>query len=85
MREQERSPQEKGGQASAQPGHGKISAAEIEKYVKGIDFPCDKNQLIQHAKSNNAPDEILDFMQDLPDQEYGSAVDVARGVSDVKH
>lgn len=84
MRE-EQSPQEKSGHASAQPHHGDISAAEVEKYIKGIDFPCDKDELIQHARENDAPDEVLNFMDDFPDQEYGSAVDVARGISDAKH
>lgn len=85
MREQERSPQEKGGRASAQAGHGDVSAAEVEKYIKGIDFPCDKDELIQHARDNDAPDEVLSMMQEFPEQEYGSAVDVARGVSSAKH
>lgn len=85
MREQERSPQHKAGRASVQPGHGNASAAEIEKYVKGIDFPCSKDELIRHARDNDAPDEVLNAMEDFPEQEYDSAIDVARGVSEVKH
>lgn len=78
-------PQEKAGQASAQPGHGQISAAEIEKFVGGIDFPAGKGDLLNHAKSQGAPQEVLEFMEQFPDKEYGSAVDVSQGVSEVKH
>lgn len=84
MRE-EQSPQSKGGRASAQPQHGDVSAAEVEKYIKGIDFPCDKDDLLQHARDNDAPDEVLDLMEQFPDQEFKSPIDVSRGISQSKH
>jgi hypothetical protein len=74
-----------GGKASAQPHHGKVSAAEIEKFVGGIDFPCDKKDLINHAQEKGAPREVLDLMGKFPDKEYGSAIDVSKGVGEVKH
>lgn len=77
-------PQEKGGRASAQPGHGSVSAAEVEKYIGGLDFPCDKEELIDHAREKGAPDEVLELMEQFPEQQYGSAVDVARGVGQAK-
>lgn len=75
----------KGGQASAQPGHGAVSAAEVEKFIGGIEFPCDKQKLLAHAKDQGAPREVLELMDQFPDQQYGSPVDVARGVGKVKH
>ena len=80
----EQQPQQKGGRASAQPGHGAVSAAEVEKYIGGIDFPCDKNQLVNHARQKGAPQEVMDLMNQFPEKQYGSAVGVARGISDVK-
>lgn len=80
-----RAPQAKGGEASAQQGHGRVSAAEVEKYIKGVDFPCDKDELLQCASENNAPEEVLDIMEDFPEQEFNSPVDVARCISEVKH
>lgn len=64
---------------------GSVSAAEIEKYIGGIDFPVDRDELINHAESKGAPKEVLDFMAKFPDQEYGSPIDVSRGVGQVKH
>jgi len=92
MRQQERSnqrdnrsQQSQGGEASAQAEHGRVSAAEVEKYIKGVDFPCDKDELIQCASENNAPEEVLDIMEDFPEQQFNSPVDVARCISEVKH
>lgn len=69
----------------AEQQQGSISAAEVEKYIGGIDFPADKNELVSHAKEKGAPKEVIDFINRFPDQEYGSAIDVSRGVSEVKH
>lgn len=74
-----------GGRASAQSGHGKVSASEIEKYLAGVNFPCDKKGLISHAKGKNAPKEVIDVMQDFPDERYGDASDVAKGIGRAMH
>ena len=68
-----------------QSQQGTISAAEIQKFIGGIDFPCDKDELVEHARDMGAPKSVLDFMQKFPDKEYGSAIDVSKGVSQVKH
>lgn len=62
-----------------------ISAADVEKYIGGIDFPVDKDELISHAKQKGAPKEMLEFMNEFPDQEYDSAIDVSKSVSQRKH
>jgi len=58
----------------------RVSPAQIEKYLKGIDFPSSKQSLINHAKQNNAPDGVMQLLQRMPDKEYGSAADIAREI-----
>lgn len=85
MRAEENSGKAKGGKASTRSGHCAVSAAEIEKYIKGISFPCDKDNLIAQALDNDAPEEVLRMMEEFPEQEYGSPVEVARCVGQLKH
>lgn len=68
-----------------QQQQGSVSAAEVEKYIGGIDFPADRDELINHAKGQGAPKEVLEFMGKFPDQEYGSPIDVSKSVGEVKH
>lgn len=70
------------GKASAQEGHGKVSASEVQKYIGGISFPASKDDLVQHARQKDAPQEVLDVMGNLPDKEYESAADVGSGIGD---
>ncbi len=72
-----------GGQKTAQGGRGapeKASPAAVENYLKGIHFPCDKKSLIQQAKTNDAPDDVMSVLKRFEDKHYKSAVDIAKEV-----
>ncbi len=56
----------------------KGSAAELEKYLKGIDFPCSKSDLISKARANGAPSDVIDELNALPADRFNSPVDVAK-------
>ncbi|HQG31274.1 MAG TPA: DUF2795 domain-containing protein [Deltaproteobacteria bacterium] len=60
--------------AMANPG----SAAEVEKYLKGIDYPASKKDLIDKARSNGAPEEICDILDGLPGNNFKSPIDVMK-------
>jgi|GEM_PF-2535789 hypothetical protein len=61
-----------------------VSAVDIEQYINGVSFPCHKEDLIEHALANGAPDDVVEAMGRLPDQEFHSLVDVARGAGVVR-
>ncbi len=65
---------EKGGRASMQSQ--KVSAAQLQVYLKGIDYPVGKQELIKHAKSNGAPENVMSFLNRLPEREYRFPTDV---------
>ena len=60
------------------------SAAHIAETLKGIDFPTQKKNVVEHARKNNAEDEVLDVLQNLPEQEYTNMADVMKGVGQVE-
>jgi hypothetical protein len=65
----------KGGHAAAQT----LSASGIAKALGGIDFPARRDDLVSHAKSNGAPEEVVDAIKDFPEREYQSMADVEKG------
>lgn len=65
-------------------GMGGASPSNIAHYLKGIDFPATKQDLVSYAEDNNAPDEVLDVLEDMPDQEYTSMADLMQGVAQVE-
>ncbi len=65
-------------------GMGGESPSNIAHYLKGIDFPANKQDLIDFAEDSNAPDKVLDVLEDLPDQQYTSIADLIQGVAQVE-
>lgn len=51
---------------------------EIQEALKGMDYPADKNELMQQAKQNNASQDVMDAIQNLPSQKFNSPVDVQK-------
>ena len=56
------------------------STATIAQALSGIDFPANKNDLIEHAKRNNADNEVIQTLNEMPDEQYTSMADVFKGV-----
>lgn len=72
-----------GGQKSSEGGRGnpeKASPAAVERYIKGVDFPANKQDLIEQARKNNAPSDVLNVMDRFSDREYNTPVDIAKEV-----
>lgn len=64
----------KGGEVSM--NSAKVSAAEIQLYLKGIHYPVNKQKIIQTAKGNSAPDNVISFLNRLPEKQYQYPTDV---------
>ena len=54
------------------------SPIEVQKSLKGINYPVHKNDLIQHAKKHEASDKVLEVLESLTDKEYTNARDVSK-------
>lgn len=67
------------------PQRPRVSAAELEMAIAGIDFPKTKDELVQYASSKVPSDSaVLDEIRKLPDGTYRTASDVAQGFGEVK-
>jgi hypothetical protein len=54
---------------------------EVQKYLAGIDYPATKEQLIEHAQSRGASQDILQALASLPDGEYDGPNKVSSAVA----
>lgn len=57
----------------------RVSAAEVEMALGGIDFPKSKEELVEYASSKVPEDSpVLDVIRKLPERTYRTASDVAQ-------
>ncbi|WP_119460778.1 DUF2795 domain-containing protein [Rhodospirillaceae bacterium SYSU D60014] len=65
-------------------GMGGHSPANVAHHLSGIDFPASKQDLVRHAKEKNADQEVIQVLDQMPDQDYGNMADVMKGVGKVE-
>jgi hypothetical protein len=60
------------------------SAANIAHYLRGIDFPCTRDQLVDHCRLGNCPTEVTNVLEGLPNRQFNSMADVMSGLGQVE-
>lgn len=55
----------------------RTSAADLAKALSGTDFPANTQELVDRAKKNGAPEEVIQTIKEFSgDREYKSMADV---------
>ena len=60
-----------------------VSPREVEKALKGIDYPAHKQDLMNVAESNNAEETVRRVIQSLPDRTYNTPIDVTKAIGEM--
>jgi hypothetical protein len=65
-----------------------VSAASIAKVLSGIEFPKNKNQLIDYAKQNkdriSDPDSVIEALKELRDNHFENMADVEKALGEIR-
>jgi hypothetical protein len=62
----------------------KMGASELIMYLKGIDFPADKQKLVDMARSKGAPEKVVQWLNMLPNKQYSNTADVEHEFNKMK-
>ena len=60
----------------------KINPIELQKYLKGVDYPASKDDVVKAAEKNGADDEILEALKGISDESFERPTDVTKALSD---
>jgi len=74
------SPAVTGGDMMAE-GKFKVNPATVEKYLAGVDYPANRQDLLDRARMNDADMNVMDTLDSLPDQTYRSPIDVSKAMA----
>ncbi|HEY9878588.1 MAG TPA: DUF2795 domain-containing protein [Leptolyngbyaceae cyanobacterium] len=62
-----------------------VSPIAISKAIKGIDFPASKEDLIEHAKQNKAEQEVMEVLENLPEDDFETVADVEKAYGEERN
>ncbi|HEY0062664.1 MAG TPA: DUF2795 domain-containing protein [Telluria sp.] len=54
---------------------------QIQKYLKGVDYPANKAQLIENARKLGADDNVCASLAQLPDDAFETPAQVSKAFS----
>ena len=57
---------------------------ELQRYLEGVHFAANKEDLISLAMSNDAPEELIGQLEDLPRKEFSDLEEVAEAIDDLR-
>lgn len=58
----------------------KVNPIQMQKYLKGMDYPASKEEIVKHAEQQGATEDIRSALAQLPDQRYETPADVSKAV-----
>lgn len=57
-----------------------VSPAEVQEHLSGVDYPAGRDALVKEAKNQNAGEDVVGMLNQLPDRKYDSPVDVTKEI-----
>lgn len=62
----------------------KVNPVQLQKHLKGVNYPASKQQLIDRAKQQGADEKAISALEQLPDQEFDTPTEVSQAVGALK-
>lgn len=61
-----------------------VNPIQVQKFLKGVDYPCNKDALISKAKEEGADDSVIETLQEMPTDQFNSPNDVAQAIGKIE-
>ncbi len=62
----------------------KANPIQLQKFLKGINYPAKKDMLLRHAKERGADENVLYTLEKLPDKNYDGPTGIAKEIGKIQ-
>jgi hypothetical protein len=63
-------------------GMASVNPIQLQKFLKGIDYPAGKDKILSTAEGNDADDNVMEALRAIPDREYDGPNAVSHELSE---
>lgn len=60
-----------------------VNPVQLQKFLRGMDYPAGKDELIRHAEQHGADQKVIDTLRRIPGRTYDGPSAVSAAVGDV--
>lgn len=61
----------------------KANPIQVQKFLSGMDYPASKEEIVDHAKSQGADENIMQTLKQLPDESFETPADVSKAIGEI--
>lgn len=61
----------------------KANPIQVQKFLSGMDYPASKEEIVEHAKSKGADENIMQTLEQLPDESFETPADVSKAIGEI--
>lgn len=62
----------------------KVNPIQVQKFLGGMDYPASKDEIVDHAKSKGADENVMDVLEQLPEDDYQTPADVSKAIGKIE-
>ena len=62
----------------------KVNPIQLQKFLKGVDYPAKKQDLLDRAQQEGADENVLSTLEQLSDESFETPADVSKAVGNIK-
>ncbi|MGE5658668.1 MAG: DUF2795 domain-containing protein [Actinomycetota bacterium] len=62
----------------------KVNPIQIQKDLKGVDYPVSKQDLVKHAQQQGANQDVQSVLEQLPDRQYDTPAEVSKAIGELE-
>jgi hypothetical protein len=59
-----------------------VNPIQLQKFLRGVDYPADKETLVRTARANGADDLVVQTLKTLPRDRFNSPNDVSEALGE---
>jgi hypothetical protein len=59
----------------------KINPIELQKSLKGVDYPAKKDDIVKAAEKNGADDDVMEALKNISEDTFEKPTDVTKALS----
>jgi len=61
----------------------KVNPIQVEKFLKGMDYPVSKPDLVKYAQQHGADENAMSALQHLPSRTFDGPTAVSKAIGDI--
>lgn len=62
-----------------------INPIQLEKHLKGVDYPASKDDLVKKAEANGADEETISALKQLKEDSFKTPAQVNKAIGEFNH